>query len=87
MSENIAENTEATAASAPVVEVNTSGWHKPCEDAYPSADIVRECKQRGIPMTINADAHLPEHLLRDFDNRCAASIMARASRKSISQPE
>ena len=54
-----------------VVEVNTSGWHKPCKDAYPSLDLVRECRRRGIPMTINADAHLPEHLLRDFDQAAA----------------
>jgi len=50
-----------------VVEINTAGWHKPCADAYPSADIVHKCWLRGIPMTINADAHQAQHLLRDFD--------------------
>jgi histidinol-phosphatase (PHP family) len=50
-----------------VVEVNTAGWHKPCADAYPTLDILRECRRRDIPATINADAHHAEHLLRDFD--------------------
>lgn len=67
---------DAIAAARLVVEVNTSGWHKPCADAYPSIEILRECRRRDIPMTINADAHLPEHLLRDF--RKAADRLAAA---------
>lgn len=50
-----------------VVEVNTAGWYKPCADAYPSEAIVAKCKARNIPMTISADAHRSDHLLRDFD--------------------
>lgn len=50
-----------------VVEINTAGWHKPCADAYPTLEILRECRRREIPTTINADAHHPEHLARDFD--------------------
>jgi histidinol-phosphatase (PHP family) len=55
-----------TAGGRLVVEINTAGWHKPCSDAYPTIDIVRACKAREIPVTISADAHQPEHLLRDF---------------------
>lgn len=57
-------------ASSPrplVVEINTAGWFKPCQDAYPSLDILRECRSRDIPVTISADAHHPEHLTRAFD--------------------
>lgn len=50
-----------------VVELNTAGWHKPCADAYPSRNLLEKCHRRGIPTTLSADAHLPEHLLRDFD--------------------
>ena len=50
-----------------VVELNTAGWFKPCQDAYPTLDILRECRKRDIPATISADAHHPEHLLRAFD--------------------
>lgn len=67
LSREIGEALEAIADSQHlVVEVNTAGWHKPCADAYPATEIVRQCHRRGIPMTINADAHHPEHLLRDF---------------------
>ncbi|HWB20023.1 MAG TPA: histidinol-phosphatase HisJ family protein [Phycisphaerales bacterium] len=58
---------DALADNHLVVELNTAGWHKPCNDAYPSLDILRACRNRNIPVTISADAHQPEHLLRDFD--------------------
>jgi len=59
-----------------VVEVNTAGWHKPCADAYPSLEILKQCRHREIPVTVNADAHQPEHLLRDFDKAAARLIEA-----------
>jgi histidinol-phosphatase (PHP family) len=62
---------DAIAAADLVVEVNTAGWHKPCRDAYPSVEILAACRARDIPVTINADAHQPDHLLRDFDRAAA----------------
>lgn len=56
----------AIAEAGLVVELNTAGWHKPCEDAYPRLDILRDCHARGIPVTLSSDAHQPDHLLRDF---------------------
>jgi len=50
-----------------VVELNTAGWFKPCQDAYPALDILHACRERDIPVTISADAHHPDHLLRAFD--------------------
>ena len=58
---------DAIEAAGLVVELNTAGWHKPCEDAYPTLDILRGCHRRGIRVTLSADAHEPAHLLRDFD--------------------
>jgi len=58
-----------------VVELNTAGWFKPCQDAYPTLDILRECRSRDIPVTISADAHHPDHLLRGFD-RAAERLIA-----------
>lgn len=63
----IAEALDAIAESRMVVELNTSGWHKPCADAYPSLEILRQCWGRGIAVTLSADAHQPDHLLRDFE--------------------
>jgi len=62
---------DAIAASGMVVEVNTAGWHKPCAEAYPSLSLLQECRGRDIPTTINADAHRPEHVIRDFDRAAA----------------
>ena len=56
----------ALAASDLVVELNTAGWHKPCASAYPELEILRRCRRRGIAVTLSADSHRPEHLLRDF---------------------
>jgi len=50
-----------------VVELNTAGWHTPGRDAYPSEELLRACRQRGIPVTLSADAHHPDHLRRDFE--------------------
>lgn len=67
------------------VEINTAGWHKPCADAYPTLDILRECRRREIPVTISADAHHPDHLLRDFDR--AAERLAAAGYTTIARFE
>jgi histidinol-phosphatase (PHP family) len=73
LSREIGEALDAIAAAPnrPVVELNTAGWHKPCACAYPAPDILRECRRRDIPVTISADAHHTEHLLRDFDKAAA----------------
>ena len=76
-------NANTSTGDALVVEVNTAGWHKPCADAYPALDILRECRRREIPSTINADAHHPEHLLRDFDR--AAQRLADAGYQHIAR--
>lgn len=66
-----------------VVEINTAGWHKPCADAYPTLDILRECRRREIPVTISADAHQPAHLTRDFDR--AAARLAEAGYERVAR--
>ncbi|MHC5005632.1 MAG: PHP domain-containing protein [Planctomycetota bacterium] len=35
--------------------------------ALPTLDLLRRCRARDIPVTLSADAHRPDHLLRDFD--------------------
>ncbi|MDR0600644.1 MAG: histidinol-phosphatase [Treponema sp.] len=47
----------------PVVEVNTGGLIRGrTAECYPSRDLLRLLRERDIPLTINADAHAPEHL-------------------------
>lgn len=67
----IGEAVDAIAASGMVVELNTSGWHKPCREAYPSHGLLRQCRDRDIPIMVNADAHRPDHLLRSFPQAVA----------------
>jgi histidinol-phosphatase (PHP family) len=46
-----------------IVEVNTGGLNRGyIDEPYPSLAILRLLKERDIPLTINADAHAPEHL-------------------------
>lgn len=68
---NAALDAIAAAPNDLVIELNTSGWHKPCADAYPTLEILRECRRRNIKVTLSADAHQPNHLLRDFDRGAA----------------
>jgi len=55
-----------TAANA-ALEINTSGWHKPVEEAYPRLFYLEEARRRNIPVLINADSHYPNHVTRDFE--------------------
>jgi len=57
---------DAIAAADMAVELNTAGWYLPCQEAYPSAALLKQCHRRDIPVTIAADAHRPEHLVRGF---------------------
>jgi histidinol-phosphatase (PHP family) len=51
------------APGPPVVEVNTGGIIRAyTTEPYPSLDILRILKERDIPLVVNADAHVPEHL-------------------------
>ena len=70
----VARALDAVAEAPMVVELNTSGWHCPCREPYPSGAILRECRHRDIPVTLSADAHQPADLLRDF---AAAAEMLR----------
>ncbi|NNK62279.1 MAG: histidinol phosphatase, partial [Gemmatimonadetes bacterium] len=63
----VAPTLDAIATAGLVVELNTAGWHKPIGDAYPDEHLLAECRRRDIPVTLSADAHRPEDLLRDFD--------------------
>lgn len=57
---------EAIAGSGKAIELNTAGWHKPCAEAYPSADFLKLAHSAGIPLVISSDAHAPAEVARDF---------------------
>jgi len=54
---------DAVAASGCVLEVNTGGLIRGTTDTvYPSPWILAGCRERGLRLVVNADAHRPEHL-------------------------
>ena len=57
---------DAIAEAGMAVEINTSGWHQPCREAYPAPALLKEARRRGIPILINADAHDPTHVARSY---------------------
>lgn len=48
-------------------EINTAGWHKPCNEQYPAREFLELAAEAGIPVFINSDAHFPTEVARDFD--------------------
>lgn len=58
---------DAIAEAKVILEINTSGWHKPIGQSNPDLPILRRAAQRGIRPMISADAHRPSDIARDFD--------------------
>jgi histidinol-phosphatase (PHP family) len=72
----VAAALDALAASGVALELNTSGFDKPCAEAYPSPAILRAARARGIPALVTADAHAPNEISRHYDR--AATIAREA---------
>jgi histidinol-phosphatase (PHP family) len=58
---------DTAAESGTVMEINTSGWDKPCAEQYPSMDILRMAVTRGVKITAGSDSHTPGDVGRKFD--------------------
>lgn len=56
------------------IELNTTGWHKPCEEQYPAADFLSLACSAGIPLLLSSDAHAPGEVARDFDRATALAL-------------
>ena len=50
-----------------VVEINTSGKIKPCEEFYPSALFLERLAHYKVPVTISSDAHVEQNVGQFFD--------------------
>jgi histidinol-phosphatase (PHP family) len=62
-----AEIADAIAEAGVAVEVSTAGLRRPVGELYPHPDLLRACRDRGIPITMGSDAHVPDFVGRDFD--------------------
>lgn len=55
------------AESGTAMELNTSGLHKSIPEMNPGPVMLREMHQRGIPVVIGSDAHVPQRVAADFE--------------------
>jgi histidinol-phosphatase (PHP family) len=58
---------EAIAGSEIAVEVSTAGLHKPAAELYPAPAFASMCIDAGAVFSLSSDAHVPEHVGRDYD--------------------
>jgi len=66
--EAVNETLDTVAGSGCIVEVNTGGIARGfADEPYPSRFIIERCRELGIPMMINSDAHHPKKLTESFD--------------------
>jgi histidinol-phosphatase (PHP family) len=67
---------DALAASGAAVELNTDRFSDPAGVMYPSLAILSGARSRGIPLTVDSDAHAAEHVGRAWQEALA---LARAA--------
>ena len=63
---------EAAAKRGVLIEVNTSGLHRPAAELYPAPALLAAFRAVGVGCTIGSDAHTPQDVGRDFDKACKA---------------
>ena len=49
------------------IELSTAGWRKPVDELYPSDEIIRLAREKGIPFTTASDAHSHVQLAENYD--------------------
>jgi histidinol-phosphatase (PHP family) len=64
---------EYPALDGVALEISTAGLHKPVGELYPDPEFLRACP---LPITLASDAHVPEHVGRDFDRALALASEA-----------
>lgn len=67
---------DAAAAGGCAAEISTAGLRKRVDELYPAPELARAFRERGVPLTLASDAHVPGNVGRDFD---AALALARAA--------
>lgn len=60
------ETLELIAKSGIAIEINTSGLRRPCEEMYPSKELLEMCFDYQIPITLGSDAHAPDQVGMNF---------------------
>ncbi len=58
---------DALEDSKMVLEISSAGLRKPCTEWYPSEILLREAFKRGVPTTLNSDAHSADQIAEKFE--------------------
>jgi histidinol-phosphatase (PHP family) len=58
------------------LELNTSGYNHPVNEAYPSREIIEKCFEKGIFFTLGSDAHKPESVGQHYNKALPLLITA-----------
>jgi histidinol-phosphatase (PHP family) len=53
------------------VEISTAGLRRPVGELYPAPELLAACRDRGVPITLASDAHVPGLVGRDFGRALA----------------
>ena len=64
-----------------IVELNTSGFHYPVKEAFPSPELKDRSVQLYIPVVTGSDAYTPETADRDFDR--ARDMLSAAGHRQL----
>ncbi|OGV34233.1 MAG: hypothetical protein A2020_04415 [Lentisphaerae bacterium GWF2_45_14] len=58
------------------IELNTSGLRKPVKEIYPSLEILKLAKFRGLTITLGSDAHHPSEVAANFKDAVELATLA-----------
>ena len=62
---------DTAAAAGVALEISTAGLRKSVGELYPDPELLHACVERGVPVTVASDAHLPADVGRDLDRAVA----------------
>ena len=66
MKEQVQPVLDRVAAAGMAIEINTSGWRRKVNEAYPSPLILALAREREIPITFGSDSHAPKEVGYEF---------------------
>ncbi|MFA5856576.1 MAG: histidinol-phosphatase [Candidatus Pacearchaeota archaeon] len=64
-----------------IIEINTGGFRRPCNEQYPSFWILQEMNKRNIPITIGIDSHYEDQMDNNYSE--AIDLAKKAGYTSI----
>ena len=65
---DVAKALDRIAATGVAMELNTSGIHKSVREMNPGREMLAMIGERGIPVVIGSDAHVPERVGEGYDD-------------------